>query len=118
MALSRPSSPDDARSRKRLLLLYKKARWRRLRAHQLRKNPLCEMCARQGRLEPAQVVDHVVPHEGDLDLFYTGKLQSLCITCHDGEKRYADIRGFSDRVGADGWPLDSRHPVYRKRSHE
>lgn len=94
--------------------LYKTCRWQHLRAYQLKQHPLCEMCLRQGRLEPANVVDHVVPHDGDLVKFFMGKLQSLCFTCHDGEKRYVDIRGFSDRVGVDGWPLDDRHPVYRR----
>ena len=95
--------------------LYDSTRWFHLRTYQLRLSPLCEMCLRQGRLEPANTVDHVVPHEGDRVKFFMGKLQSLCFDCHNGEKKFLENRGFSDRVGADGWPLDSRHPVYRRR---
>jgi hypothetical protein len=67
---------------------------------------------RQGRLEVASVVDHVVRHEGDRNMFFLGKLQSLCKSCHDGEKQQIDIRGFSGRIGEDGWPVDKNHPVH------
>ena len=92
--------------------LYKSARWQRLRSHQLRQQPLCEICLKHGKLEPATIADHVVMHEGDTAKFYMGKLQSLCVVCHDGDKKFFENRGFGDRVGADGWPLDARHPVY------
>ena len=44
--------------------LYDTARWRRVRAYQLQIEPLCRMCAEQGRTTPANVVDHVEPHRG------------------------------------------------------
>jgi 5-methylcytosine-specific restriction endonuclease McrA len=93
--------------------LYKTKRWQRLRDNQLRRVPLCEMCMRRGVLEVAMVVDHVVKHRGDRNMFFLGKLQSLCKRCHDGEKQHVDINGFSNRIGADGWPIDPNHPVHR-----
>ena len=42
--------------------LYGRAQWQRLRKHQLAIEPLCRFCKRLGKIEPATVVDHVVPH--------------------------------------------------------
>ena len=60
------------------------ARWRAARLVFLRKNPLCAECMRNGRLTPATVVDHVIPHRGDQELFWdTNNWQPLCKACHD-----------------------------------
>ena len=45
-------------------------RWRRARAAFLARHPLCAACRAQGRVVPATVVDHVVPHRGDQRLFW------------------------------------------------
>ena len=45
-------------------------RWRRARRRFLARHPLCVACGAAGRLEPATVVDHVVPHRGDPVLFW------------------------------------------------
>ena len=37
-------------------------RWARARAAYLVKHPLCVMCSKLGRVEPATVVDHIEPH--------------------------------------------------------
>jgi 5-methylcytosine-specific restriction protein A len=59
-------------------------RWRRARAAYLRRHPLCVSCAAAGRLEPATVVDHVVPHRGDPGLFWNpGNWAALCKRCHN-----------------------------------
>jgi 5-methylcytosine-specific restriction protein A len=61
-------------------------RWRRARAAYLRRHPLCVSCAAAGRLEPATVVDHVVPHRGDAILFWDrANWQSMCKPCHDAK---------------------------------
>jgi 5-methylcytosine-specific restriction endonuclease McrA len=92
---------------------YNQVNWLRRRAHQLRVEPLCRLCAQEGRLTPATVVDHVTPHKGDYNMFRLGKLQSLCARCHSSTKAIAEKRGYDPAIGADGWPLDRRHPVYR-----
>lgn len=93
---------------------YGSARWQRLRAHQLLAHPLCALCASRGLVKPARIVDHVEPHRGDWMKFITGKLQSLCKACHDGEKKIVELRGYSTTIGDDGWPTDPKHPAYGK----
>jgi len=75
--------------------LYNTARWQRLRKRVLLKHPLCVECERHGRVTPATVVDHIVPHKGNLELFWDeSNLQPLCKRCHDsktvGEGRWGD----------------------------
>lgn len=48
-----------------------------------RLNPLCVECEKKGIVAAATCVDHIVPHRGDLGLFWdTDNWQSLCETCH------------------------------------
>lgn len=55
------------------------ARWRAAREVYLAAHPLCVECKKQGRLTPARVVDHIVPHRGDQQLFWDeSNWQSLC----------------------------------------
>src|SRR5262249_55364201 len=95
--------------------LHYKPRWRRLRAHQLDKEPLCRMCAAEGRTTPATVADHIVPHRNQGMPFWRGELQSLCASCHSSRKQFIENRGYDNAIGSDGWPVDSRHPVYGGR---
>ena len=92
---------------------YNLANWQHRRKYQLMLKPLCEQCEREGRLEPATVVDHVIPHCGDYNKFRLGKLQSLCDRCHNSTKKLVEAHGFDTRIGADGMPTDRRHPIYR-----
>jgi 5-methylcytosine-specific restriction protein A len=94
---------------------YKLERWRRLSALQLKREPLCAICAQRGVVTPATVADHVEPHRGDWNAFVTGKLQSLCRSCHNSIKRTVEIRGYSPEIGPDGWPVDPRHPANKAR---
>lgn len=93
--------------------LYKTARWRSRRMHQLADEPLCRTCAAAGRVTSATIADHVDPHRGDLVKFFEGELQSLCDQepwrCHSKVKQRAERLGFSPAVGADGFPIDPKH---------
>jgi 5-methylcytosine-specific restriction protein A len=61
-------------------------RWRRARAAFLAQHPLCAACQAQGRVVPATVVDHVVPHRGDQKLFWDeGNWAPACKPCHDAK---------------------------------
>jgi 5-methylcytosine-specific restriction protein A len=61
-------------------------RWRRARQVFLARNPLCVRCREAGRLEPATVVDHRVPHRGRAELFWDeANWQGLCKRCHDAK---------------------------------
>ena len=55
-------------------------------------NPLCEYCKAQGRVVPATVTDHDIPHRGDQDLFWANTFTALCKACHDGPKQRAEAR--------------------------
>ncbi len=60
------------------------AKWREARKLFLQKNPLCVSCMRDGKLTPATIVDHVIPHRGDQTLFWNkSNWQALCKRCHD-----------------------------------
>jgi 5-methylcytosine-specific restriction protein A len=76
--------------------------------------PLCEMCLKDGRTNAATIADHIEPHKGDQQKFFFGELQSLCKLHHESAKKRKEARGYSTRVGADGWPVDPRHPVYSR----
>lgn len=93
------------------LAWYGTTRWRRLRDDHIKQNRLCVRCMAEARVELATVVDHVVPHRGDPDLFWTGELQSLCANHHSAAKQSEEARGFSTAIDAAGYPLDPRHPA-------
>ena len=70
------------------------------------------MCREEGRATFATVADHVEPHRENYRAFFFGALQSLCTTHHNAAKKRLEHRGYDTAVGADGYPLDPRHPVY------
>ena len=67
--------------------LYALARWRAIRAEQLRVEPSCRFCKEDGTETPATVCDHVEPHRGSVEAFWSGPFQSLCVGCHNGTKQ-------------------------------
>ena len=69
------------------------SRWQKARRTYLAHHPLCAECQRQGKLTPATVVDHIVPHKGDRHLFWDkSNWQSLCKSCHDSKTAKEDGR--------------------------
>lgn len=89
--------------------LYNTTRWRKIREQQLRKEPLCEMCLQDRRIENATVCDHVEPHKGDVEKFYAGPFQSLCKVHHDSAKAIQESRGVLPGGDAAGRPIDPNH---------
>ena len=62
------------------------SRWREARRLFLQENPLCVECLKQGVATPATVVDHIIPHRGDWELFWDrNNWQSLCKRHHDAK---------------------------------
>jgi 5-methylcytosine-specific restriction endonuclease McrA/predicted kinase len=58
-------------------------RWEKARRVFLGLHPLCRHCKEQGFIVTATVVDHIIPHRGDMALFWdTENWQSLCTPCH------------------------------------
>ncbi len=73
--------------------LYATARWRRIRADQLREQPLCCMCRAEQMAVAATVCDHVTPHRGDVHAFWAGPFQSLCASHHSSAKQRDELSG-------------------------
>ena len=77
----KPLHPEAIRSATKRGYNYK---WNVRRKQYLAKHPLCVECQRQGKLTPATVVVHIVPHRGRQDLMWDeNNWQSLCKPCHD-----------------------------------
>ena len=110
--------------------LYKTTQWRKGRLAHLAVEPLCRFCKQadilndgsltaggEPQTDPRRcflVVDHVIPHRGDLSLFWDRmNWQTLCPDHHDRAKQREEVRGFSNLRGPDGWPLDPNHPSNR-----
>lgn len=89
--------------------LYNNRRWRALRADQLRKEPLCRYCKRQGKVTVATVCDHIIPHKGNLQLFWQGPFASLCAECHSSVKAKEEAGKGIIGSGVDGMPIDPGH---------
>ncbi|HSH84369.1 MAG TPA: HNH endonuclease signature motif containing protein [Guyparkeria sp.] len=68
------------------------------------------MCQQIGRVTAATVVDHIVPHQGNKELFWDrSNWQPLCAPCHDRHKRRQERSGTLAGCTTDGTPLDPGH---------
>jgi hypothetical protein len=85
-----------------------------MHARQLAAAPFCALCWQRGLITPACVADHVERHHGNPHKFWFGRLQSLCESCHNGFKSPLERRGYDDTIGIDGYPIDRRHPWYKR----
>lgn len=89
------------------------AAWDRARAGFLRLHPHCAECAKEGLIVRATVADHVIPHRGDMRLFWdSSNWQALCTNHHSSWKQQREKSGFSTRVHPSGLPVDREHPFY------
>lgn len=64
-------------------------RWEQYRKGFLQQHPWCVYCLRvdPNRHTLAEVVDHIVPHQGNMTLFWNPQNhQPLCKHCHDSVK--------------------------------
>jgi len=55
--------------------------WRKIRNRYLQAHPLCALCEKNGKLQPAQEVHHIVPL-GNGGTHADENLMSLCTRCH------------------------------------
>lgn len=67
---------------------YHSSQWRKTRKAKLMQHPLCEVCAREGRMTKADMVHH---HKYELrepggweNRLSLDNLQSICYACHNG----------------------------------
>jgi 5-methylcytosine-specific restriction protein A len=71
------------------------------------------MCLKLNITTPADTVDHIEPHQGGEDLFWSmDNLQALCASHHSGLKRSMEKGGpgHDTACGLDGNPIDEKHP--------
>ena len=62
------------------------SKWQKARKTFLAKHPLCEECLKKGKTAPATVVDHIIPHRGNMKLFWdVNNWQALCKHHHDAK---------------------------------
>lgn len=60
------------------------SRWRKARLIYWGEHPLCVECLKENKIIEATVIEHIVPHKGDMVLFWDeSNWQSLCKSCHD-----------------------------------
>lgn len=88
-------------------------RWRDARAQYLSEHPLCECphCqAGKKKVRPSSVVDHIIPHNGSVELFWDrSNWQALSQWCHDSYKRRLERTGRVLGAHDNGIPVDPNH---------
>jgi len=68
-------------------------RWRKASCRFLRENPLCVLCLKAGKIRASEVTDHIVPHKGDMAVFWDKtNWQALCWRCHSQKTAISDGR--------------------------
>jgi 5-methylcytosine-specific restriction enzyme A len=77
-------------------------KWQQARARYLSKHPLCAHCEAAGKVTIATDLDHIVPHKGDMALFWDSDgWQGLCKSCHS-IKTATEDGGFGN-IGPGGY---------------
>jgi 5-methylcytosine-specific restriction protein A len=68
---------------------YRTPRWLAYRRQKFQEQPFCVECEKQGRYVQwfrGGVLDHIIPHRGNLDMFYDyNNLQGLCWSHHSAK---------------------------------
>ena len=76
------------------------SRWRTARLTFLEANPLCVECLQLGIVKAADVVDHIIPHRGDMEFFWDQtNWQSLCFSCHNTKTTRVDNKLSDYEIG-------------------
>lgn len=61
-------------------------KWRKARLEHLHLHPLCVDCLKEKKITEATEVDHIIPHRGDLTVFWDRtNWQSLCKPHHSAK---------------------------------
>lgn len=71
-------------------------KWRKERDKYLQDHPLCVEHLKRNMLMPATVVDHIIAHKGDKELFWDkSNWQALCESCHNRKTASEDKGAWS-----------------------
>ncbi|WP_305826896.1 HNH endonuclease [Pseudomonas aeruginosa] len=91
-------NPDSWRSGKNSTQRGYGYRWQQARARFLAKHPLCRLCSDAGKVVEATEVDHIIPHRGDMELFWQeSNWMALCKVCHS-KKTATEDGGFGNSM--------------------
>jgi 5-methylcytosine-specific restriction protein A len=73
-------------------------KWAKARAQHLHAHPLCVHCFSKNLITPATELDHIVPHKGNMSLFWdVSNWQGLCKKCHSTKTAKED-GGFGRKI--------------------
>ncbi|WP_421925495.1 HNH endonuclease [Neoaquamicrobium sediminum] len=92
-------------------------RWAKASKGHLAAHPLCRGCEAVGRVSAAVLTDHVIPHKGDMNLFWdSSQWQSSCQWHHDVVKQRLELLFVKGEIGqAELW-LDSAAAIALTRA--
>lgn len=77
-------------------------RWDKTSKGFRREHPLCCCCQANGVVTATTLVDHVIPHRGDMALFWDPKnWQALCDRCHNVIKKRMEALFDAGKIGAE-----------------
>ena len=66
-------------------------KWQQARKKFLQAHPICVRCYAEGKITEATVVDHIIPHRGDMKLFWDkSNWQPLCEHHHNVKTKTED----------------------------
>jgi 5-methylcytosine-specific restriction endonuclease McrA len=84
-------------------------KWDKASISFLRKHRICEACEKAGVLQATEVTDHIVPHKGDMALFWDrSNWQACCRWHHDVVKQILEREFVVGAVGRSDLVLTSR----------
>jgi len=75
---------------------YSSRRWTEASLRHRQHEPLCRLCKAEGRIVPAQQVDHIIPVREGVNPWDETNWQSLCAPCH--LKKSRRDQGISERT--------------------
>lgn len=74
------------------------SKWRKARKGFIANNPFCVICKNEGVIYKADVVDHIIPHKGNKELFWDrDNWQPLCYR-HHSIKTATEDGGFGHKA--------------------
>ena len=97
--------------------LHKTARWEKLRWSVLQRDQFtCQICGRLEGDTSKLVCDHVEPHRGTVEKFWSGPFQTLCKPCHDGQKQKEEVAARAAGLDVYGGKPASYRPEWLRPS--
>lgn len=87
-------------------------RWDKASAGFKRSHPLCLGCEAVGRVEATSITDHVIPHRGDMAIFWdSSKWQPACEWHHSVVKQKLEVMHQQGKAAVDDLWLNSNKAV-------